>query len=297
MKTQTDIPPVLRNKLIDDAYLRSAHETLNQVLAAQRETTSGLRKGSGLLGLFTSRSKKEAQIAAAVAEEKSTESAMVRLAAISQEINREIAGFAETFLTTNEPEYGRAKNVVREIVDWKNALADFEKGLAAFRRGLGQSRNMAAAGYDRKQGTVSAAAKALLAESLGAAKALEAGAKAVNAKSVAVGDLPLLKEEPYAEQVTNLMTRGVSEMQADFNKIITECEEMEKNGIPALHAKGDETANQKEAQARSILDTHLATLKTMATKKWIVPAETMTNIGRLEVEYPPRASGVLGAKH
>jgi hypothetical protein len=283
-----NVPQMLHNRLVEEAHLRIGLRQASAVLAKQAAAVQRLeRKGFPLAGWLRRIGKKPEppDLRSAREEEKRARKTVRHLEEISRKIGAEVETLVDVHLAGILPEYPTYRDARKQLQEWEQAITQFQAKVGKLVDLLGQARNMASSGYDKKKKSVSGPAKVLIDRSAEAAKGVAKLAEATNEAARSLGAMPQIKFDFRSDELARLEKMDIGAMQADFDRIITMFEGIQKNEVEAVKAAGIGEAETKRLQAASYLSEYVVQIRQFADERHVVPEEVGPTLQRLEARY------------
>ena len=182
------------------------------------------------------------------------------------------------------------------LVQWPGLLDRLAFRLAALLRALGQARNMASSGYDSQRRALSPAANAFIELALVAARDLDEMIATVNDLAdrhqrdvmrtpQATAVLPRVPVVGFQIRIERVRTLGITEVQAEFNRILEMCEMLETIGLVGLREATERVAAMHSDLGSNFLKTYLGQLRAYMDEHRLVPEQVPVRIHRLQLRH------------
>ncbi len=213
-------------------------------------------------------------------------------AAVGQEIEEQ----TELYVRETDEAYVRGLSAFTETREWDASVQRFKARLADYLQRLGEARSMASANYDRVAQRISPAAEEAIQLGVISGAALESEVTVMNELIEMEGEL--LKDTPvagavppklpvigYADWTRSLRDRPIIEMHAEFGRILTYCEAIARNGLPALEQSFVQARAQGASLSHDYILTYIGTLREFSDSHWYKVSESERQIETLEKRY------------
>ena len=287
-RAAANVPQMLHARLVEEAHLRVAWRQRSAALAAQADEVRRLERRGFPLGPALRRMARRPE-SPELSEARKRESELRKEGRRTEEAARKLAAEVETlvdvYLADLIPDYPGYRDARKKLQAWEQAITQFQAKVGKLVELLGQARNMASSGYDKKRQAVSGTAKALIDRSVEAAKAVVKLAEAVNQAARELGGMPEISCGVRAEDLARLDRMDVGAMQAEFDRIITRFEELQRKEVEEIKVRGIDEAETKRLQAVAYLTDYLEQIRRFADEKHVVPDEVDAVTRRLEARY------------
>jgi len=283
-----DVPQMLLVRLVEEVHLHEGLRQLSAAMAAQAATVRRLEhKGFPLAGLLRKVAKRQEgpELRAARVEEERLTKISRRLEDISRKLGAEVETLVDVHLADILPEYTTYRDARKRLEPWEQAVIQFQSKVGRLVDLLGQARNMASSGYDKKRKVLSGTAKTLLERAVDAAKGLTKLVETTNEAARGIGQMPEISFGFRAEELVQLENLDIGKMQADFDRIITLLEGIQKSEMEAVKSGGIGEAEIKRQQAGAYLADYVAQLRQHVAEHHLVADDVGAVVQRLEARF------------
>ena len=202
----------------------------------------------------------------------------------------------ESHVRAVSADYVRGLSALDNLVQWPGLLDRLAFRLSALLRALGQARNMASSGYDSQRRALSPAANAFIELALVAARDLDEMIATVNDLAdrhqrdvmrtpQATAVLPRVPVVGFQIRIERVRTLGITEVQAEFNRILEMCEMLETIGLVGLREATERVAAMHSDLGSNFLKTYLGQLRAYMDEHRLVPEQVPVRIHRLQLRH------------
>jgi hypothetical protein len=293
-------PIDLRRRLCEESHVRAVMRTFDRQIRELQPQIDRRRSSQTSVDFLLAAAKRPRastrELSALEAELAQATSARARLETIGIALAAEVEQLAEAYVRGTDDSYLRGLGAFSDPTEWDAGVERFASHLASFLHSLGETRAMAAVGYDRASSRISPKANECIDRSVAAAQAIEEETNFLNA--VIDWNVELIKETPiesaapqrlpvigYAEWARGLRMMGILDMQREFHRVIAYCEDITRLGIPALRQSFTVARAQVTALSRDYILSYVGTLREFSDSHWFKVSESERVLEYLEKSF------------
>jgi len=289
------IEPQLKDLLVREAHLRLSREQLTPVWAekeAQLRAVEAVRPGFWARFSRRKREDYEARVAAAQQVVGVLRQGLEVIDRIEPQIKAMIEEKIEASLREDRPAYLQALAALNHKGDWVRCIDRFADKIQDFTGALGNVRNLACSGYVPHANTYSEGALQAFAQTVVAAKEVEAEVgfanKIADAQArmfVANGfnsrPLPRLPLPEFSAWVARIRALPLAEAQVQFDLLFEQTKKLHDAGIPELRAQADRIDEAQSGEVHNFLLAAWEQLRAEVAPE-IYPGDTERSVAETE---------------
>lgn len=293
------LPAKLDELLVDDCHVRFSQGLLRELVGdltmrakAIEQSLSSRTRFLPMIG----RPEELAAVDAAKGELGKAKSAMESIERLQQLIEPGLMAETELYLRTVSEPYLRGCVAVANLAAWPGVVDQLAVRLEEMLESLGLARNMVSSGYDWQKQVFSPMAARLINQAVAVAQRLDEEIEIVNGLAdrhhLMVAGTPhagsLLPRVPvvgFKVRIERVLALNISEVQAEFNRILEMCGMLGGVGISGLREAMEGMVAGHEALGWAYVETYLTRLRAYTDEHRLVPAAVSERIRVLQARY------------